>query len=122
MKIQDLKTYLEANFNYTFYPNGFPEESKSDCGFVKLTGGSLDKYVKGIATVSFQVMVRSKHPANGEIKSQEIFDHFHGKEYFNIGSTFVSFSLPDQSIPIVLGTDDNDRTLYSVNITCKLKN
>lgn len=121
MNVQSIKSYLETNFNFTFYPNGFPEKGKTDCGFVKLTGGSVDKYIKGIKTPSFQIMIRAGHPSDAEGKAVEIYDHFHGKEFFNFGTTYVAFCIADQAVPIPLGKDDNGRTLYSLNFTCKIK-
>lgn len=121
MKVQDLKEFMDTNFPYKYYPNGFPAESQEDCGAVKITGGSVETYIPNLKKPSIQVLIRAKHPRDAEAKSLEIYDGLNGKEFFFIGSTYVAFCLADQAVPIHLGKDENGNTIYSINFTCKVK-
>ncbi len=120
MKIQDLISFLNINCEYKFYPNGFPGKSKAETAMVKLTGGgSPDKYIPNIKSPGFQILVRAGHPSIAESKANEIFDSLNGKEYFNIGNTYVTLCLAGQSAPIYIGKDENGYAIYSLNFTCK---
>lgn len=120
MRILELKTFLEQNFPYTYYPNQFPPK-KGDMAFVKLTGGDNDTNINGLYTPSFQVMVRATDPQTAEAKATEIHTALNGKEFFNIGSVYVPFCMADQPFPLWIGEDENGNTLYSINFTCKVR-
>lgn len=113
MKILDLINFLKVNVPYVYYPNKFPTSSQDDCAVVRLTGGSQAS--KEITRPAFQVIVRSKHPSTAELKAWEIFDFLNQKSNFNVGSTRVIFCASSNSSPIFIGTDENDRHMYSVN-------
>lgn len=122
MLIQDLVNYVAANVPFTYYPNGFPAKGAEVCATVKLTGGgSPGKYIKEVRNPSFQILVRATHPRDAEEKANEIFQFLNGKEFFNVGAAFVAYCKADQSTPVYIGKDENDRSIYSLNFTCIIK-
>lgn len=121
MKVQDVVQFMTTNFPCKYYPNGFPAESQVDCGTVKLMGGNVEIYIPQLKKASIQVLIRAKRPQEAETKALEVYDGLNGKEFFNMGATYVAFCLADQAVPIHLGKDENGFTIYSLNFTCKVK-
>lgn len=121
MKISEVISFIKQNVPFQFYANAFPSEDKGDCGFVRFNGGQApDKYVLGLKTPSVQIVIRHKDGSEAERIAQDVWDLFNGKEHFNIGSTKVYFTSCDQSEPIYLDKDKHGRTIYSINVTCKV--
>jgi hypothetical protein len=121
MKLQDVISFIQANVPFRYYANDFPKTEHEDCGFVRVESGSPpDKYILGLKSPSIQVVIRHERGREAERISQEVWKLFHGKEHFMIGGTKVYFSSCDQSEPIFLDRDKNGRTIYSINVTCKI--
>lgn len=121
MKVQDVISFISQYVPFKFYANDFPRNDNGNCGFVRVNGGlQPDIYILGLKSPSIQVVIRHKQANKAEELARSIWDLFHGKEHYYIGSTKVYFSSCDQSEPVYLGTDNNDRTLYSINVTCKV--
>lgn len=121
MTVQDVKNYLGETFRYEFVPNRFATNSPKDCASVKLWGGEPSKYIKGIKDIGFQVLVRAKHPSTAEAMSYEIFEHFNGREHFNMGTIRIDFCLADQSVPVYIGESEQGLAMYSINFSCKVR-
>lgn len=119
MVIQDLIAFLAANVAATYYPNQFPAKGADSCAVVKLTGGGSPDVIKGIKSPSFQILVRAVHPGEAEDKAVELFDFLDGNEFFDVGDVFVAYCRADQSSPVFIGKDENGRSIYSLNFTCK---
>jgi hypothetical protein len=121
MNVQDVITFVSQNVPFKYYPNQFPKSDNEDCGFVRLDGGqSPGNYILGLKTPSIQIVVRHQKGSEAERISKDIWNLFHGKEHFTIGNAKVYFSSCDQSEPIFLDKDNNGRTIYSINVTCKI--
>lgn len=119
MYVQELMNYVSASVRYPIYPNSFPTSAKDDSIMVKLTGGgSADKYTLGIRESSVQFLVKAKHPKQAEETANKIFKLLHGVRHREIGSTFIYSCTCNQSDPIFIGVDENQRQIYSLNFTC----
>ncbi len=119
MFVIDLINYLNANVPFTYYPNKFPAKGADDSASVKLTGGGSPEYIEQIKNPTFQILVRAEHPSNAEAKANELFAFLNGKTHFQVGSVKVAYCRANQSTPIFIGEDDNERSIYSLNFTCK---
>jgi hypothetical protein len=121
MRIEDVVSFVGASVPFKYYANDFPRKSEDNCGFVRVEGGSPpDKYIIGITSPSIQIVIRHKSGKEAERISHDVWNFFHGKEHFMIGDSKVKFASCDQSEPIYIGVDNNERTIYSVNVTCKV--
>lgn len=123
MRVDQIISFLAHHTTLSFYANQFPASSPDACGVVRIEGGQAsDKYVIGLASPSLQLLIR--HPSGKEAEhiSWGISTFFHGKEHFIIGTTMVYFASCDQSAPIFVGKDTNGRTIYSINVSCKIRN
>lgn len=120
MRIADVIEFIQKHVTIPLFSNEFPRSYKKDCGFVRIEAGSPpDIYIVGLKTPSIQIVVRNEEGEEAERISKEIWNLFHGKAHFFMGETKVYFAKCDQSEPIYIGLDDNRRTLYSINVTCK---
>lgn len=89
---------------------------------VRIEGGQApDTYVVGLAFPGIQILIR--HPSGKEAEhiSRGISTLFHGKCHFLLGPTFVYCASCEQSAPIFVGKDANGRTIYSINVLCKIR-
>lgn len=120
MKVAELANYIKDAVDYDFYTNDFPVKAKDNCGFVLLDGGeSPNVYIPTMKSTGFQVMIRHKDQAVGELIANEVWVLFHGKDHYEIGSDHVYVSMCRQSEPIYIGEDKNGRSLFSINVTCR---
>lgn len=120
MRITDLYNYLTTNLNgnnFTYYRNEFPSNPTDNCAVVVLTSGFAPSKWTHKKQPSFQVLIKSKKPPDAEAKAYEIFEHFHNKIEFTIGTTRIIHCSSDQSVPLFIGKDEEDRTIYSLNFT-----
>lgn len=121
MYVQDVIDFIKQFVPFKFYGNDFPRNDNGNCGFVRVDGGgSPDLYIIGIKTPSIQIVVRHDKASEGERLSKDIWKLFHGKTHYQIGQAQVKFSMCDQSEPIFVGVDNAGRTIYSINVTCKV--
>lgn len=117
MKIEDVISFISASVPFSYYANTFPA-TKKNCGFVRVeSGGNPHDYILGLKSPSIQVVIRHEKGSEAERISKEIWNLFHGKEHFTIGTTKIKFASCDQSEPIYLDTDKNGRTMYSINVS-----
>lgn len=121
MNIEDVRNYVQQHVPFTYYINEFPNSS-SDCGFVRFNDGQPPNiYIVGLKTPSIQFGIRHKNLREAERIAKKIWELFHGKSHYYIGSTFIYVSYCDQSESIYVGKDENGRANYSVNVTCKIR-
>lgn len=121
MKLEDVVSFVNETVPFPFYANDFPKSEKEDCGFVRIEGGAPpDKYILGLKSPSIQIVVRHERGSEAERIANEVWKLFHGKEHFMIGDSKIYFTSCDQSEPIHMDKDKNGRTIYSVNVSCKL--
>ncbi|WP_033829098.1 minor capsid protein [Bacillus andreraoultii] len=122
MRIEEVVSFINQSVPFRLYANEFPNEAKNDCGYVRFNDGQPpDIYIVGFKTPSIQIVIRHERGDEAERIAKDIWNLFHAKEHYEIGSTKVFLSYCDQSEPIYVGKDKNGRTIYSINITCKVR-
>jgi len=123
MVIKDVIEFIQQHVPFRYHATEFPKNQGHDCGFVRIEAGSPpDIYIVGLKSPSIQVAIRHDSGSEAERIAKEIWNLFHGKSHFYIGETKVYFTKCDQSEPIYLGKDNNGRTMYSINVSCKTFN
>jgi hypothetical protein len=115
MRVIDLINLLKANVIYTYYPNAFPASAADDCAVVTVTGGGTPNIL--IGRPSAQVLIRAKVPAMAEAKAWEIYGFLNQKTNFTVGTVTVVYCTAEQSAPMFIGNDENNRTVYSLNFS-----
>jgi hypothetical protein len=122
----ELIDYLTAA-GFTAYPdpNFIPAdlpENKLPCLFVFGTGGYAPHEYVPTERPTYQVIVKGKsYKANTanmsatEAVAKQLVKHLHKRTNYMVGSAYVFSSLAQQSNPIYLGLDNNDRPMYSTN-------
>lgn len=121
MRVQEVIDFLSSHVPNQYIANEFPDNAKDDCGVVRVDGGdSPDIYVTGFKSPSIQVLIRNRKAGEAERQAIEIWNLFHGKTHYKIGNSIVHLSRCDQSEPVYIMRDKNGRTIYSVNVSCKV--
>ncbi|GIQ63715.1 hypothetical protein PACILC2_22830 [Paenibacillus cisolokensis] len=115
--VAELKTYVESVVPYTYYHNEFPATAVDNAAYVRIFGGFAPDRWTNVRRPSFQVVVRGKNGPTTEGIALALYDAFHKRQDYVIGSQRVVASFADQSAPLYLGLDDNNRAMYSVNFT-----
>jgi hypothetical protein len=105
--------YVRVSVPFTYYANAFPATAPDNCGVVKVTGGGSPN--RSLKYPSFQIVIRAGHPGEAEAKAWEVYDFFNLKRGFDVGETHVIYCNAQQSAPLFIGIDENDRFLYSIN-------
>lgn len=118
--INDVKTAVNSAVAYTYYPNEFPSTAPDDCGYVRIFGGFAASQWTPKQRPTLQVVVRGKNGITTESKAWAIYGAFHQRTDFVIGTQKISSCFADQSAPLYLGLDGNNRPMYSVNFTLNL--
>nr|WP_243237251.1 minor capsid protein [Heliobacterium chlorum] len=101
--------------DYPLYANLFPATADSDCAVVKLTGGGSVNERANIAKPTFQILLRGQDSAAADAKAWDFYRFLNNKRDFNVDDTHVIFCTAQQAAPLFLGSDDNERVLYSLN-------
>lgn len=112
IKLMDFITYLKTHIDAPIYPLKFPTNSPDKSVIVEFNGGSPSGVV---GTVYVQFTVRAPHPKDGELLSDEILDLLDKKTNTDIGGKQLILSEAQQMEPFYIGTDDNDRALFTIN-------
>ncbi|MFF2890746.1 minor capsid protein [Paenibacillus sp. NPDC057967] len=118
--IAELKSYVESVVPYTYYHNEFPASSVDNSGYVRIHGGFRPDQWTNKRRPSIQIVVRGKNGIATEALANTIYDEFHRRQDFVIGSQRIVATFADQSAPLYLGMDANNRPMYSVNFTATL--
>lgn len=101
----------------TIVANDFVAANPDDCAYTRISGGGRPNEWSSVSYPSVQVVIRAKKSPDAEAKANAFFAALHNKREFAVGTTRVIRSEAEQSAPFYLGTDENGRTLYSVNFT-----
>lgn len=138
IKAIELVDYIKAKVPYTYYVNEFPTNAKDDGAYVRMTGGFPASEWTSKKRPSFQVVVRgaSGNAQYAEDIAYQIYADLHNRSNFllstiELGDSYylgtgeeleqspksIVHCRADQSSPIYLGRDENDRPLYSINFT-----
>lgn len=96
---------------------------------IKQTGGNFlpDGKALGYDEPTLQVLVRgTKDPRSGAALAQALYDHYHGLHAVTLDPAGEAVRLIDcsslQSGPEHIGTDENDRHMYSLNLALHVRN
>lgn len=114
MRLDDLIDFLEAKVPYTYYKNSFPSAASDNCAYIRLTGGEKTRK-SGIKEPSLQIVVRSDDVNVTEDISYRLFKKLTNLQEVKIGDESVVIIRCRNSSPMYIGTDENDRTIYSIN-------
>lgn len=117
ISINDVRTAVNSAAPYTYYANEFPTNAPDDCGYVRLFGGFGPSEWTPKQRPTLQVVVRAKSGVTAEQRAWAVFTAFHRRLNWAIGTQKVSSSFADQSVPLYLGLDENNRPMYSINFT-----
>jgi hypothetical protein len=116
VQILDLINVIKSGVTgVTVYANSFPAMATDDIAFVVMTGGSAPDDTLPISRPSCQVVVRASSPAKAEANINAIYSFLHRKQFYDVGTVKVIQSTALNSVPIYLGIDENNRTIYSAN-------
>lgn len=97
----------------SIYPLQFPKKSKDASSIVNVTSSSPIN--GGVGQASVQVITRDKHPANAEKTANEIRSFLEKRTDFFIGEVQIVLVQSENTFPLYIGTDDNERHLFSLN-------
>lgn len=120
MKIVDVVTHINKAISFDFYANKFPRKANDNCGYARIEGGgSPNLYLPGFKSSGIQVFVRHENTQEAERLANEVWTLFHNKTHYMIGDSKVFVSMCDQSEPIYVGEDKNERSIFSINVSCR---
>lgn len=105
--------YLKAHVSEPIYPLRFPTGAPDRCITVEFSGGTATRGT--VSTIFVQFMIRTIHPSHGETLADEILDFLDNRTSDNIGETQLILAEAQQGESIYIGTDENDRNLFSIN-------
>lgn len=121
MNLEAVIGFIQKQVPFKYYTNEFPKTDNGDCGFVRFNDGEPpDLYLVGLITPSLQIVIRHESGKEAEKIATELWQLFHAKEHYKIEDNYVHISMCDQSTPVYVGRDNNDRTIYSINVTMKV--
>lgn len=121
MNIEAAIGFIKQRVPFQYYTNDFPKTDNGNCGFVRFNDGAPpDLYLVGLTSPSMQIAIRHESGREAEKIANEIWKLFHAKAHFYIEDTYVHIAMCDQSMPVYVGTDGNDRSVYSINVSMKV--
>lgn len=110
----DLANLLKKGVGGEFFPLRFPSNSPDASSQVEITTGT--PIVGGVGRVNLQVITRDIHPSNAELKALSIRSYLSDKTDFLITENVqVVYVQAVQPVPLYIGTDTNNRHLFSTN-------
>jgi hypothetical protein len=121
MRILELINFVNSRVPDAYYPNIFPTNSPDACVRVRLTGGFPTDEWTGKKQPSFQIFVRDDHPAKAENRAYAIHESLTNLTNVTIGGSSVVKIRSNNSVPIYLGDDENNRPMYSMNFDCVVR-
>lgn len=115
--VPEITAYLRVAVPYTYVANEFAANNPDDCAYVRLGAGYAPSEWTSKRRPAVQVLVRAKSASKADEIARAVYADLAGKTEFSFGATRVIKSIANQSAPIYLGKDANDRTMYSLNFT-----
>ncbi|WP_243237372.1 minor capsid protein [Heliobacterium chlorum] len=112
----ELIAVFQQTVPFKYFANSFPVGA-DNCASVRLTGGGEDSIKANLSRPTMQILIRAGDPVTAEAKATEIYRTFNGKRDFDVGTTHVIFCTAQQSSPLFLGFDENNRSIYSINFS-----
>ena len=120
MLINDVRTAVNSAVPYTWYANEFTSTAVDDSGYVRVHGGFAPDQWTDKRKPTLQIVLRAKSAPTAETKAWAVYNAFHKRTNFAIGTQKISSSFGEQSAPLYLGQDESGRFLYSVNFVLTL--
>jgi hypothetical protein len=120
MLINDVRTVVNAAVSYTWYANEYVSNAADDSGYVRLHGSFAPDQWTDKRRPTLQIVLRSKSAPTAETKAWAVYNAFHKRTSFAIGTQKISSAFAEQSAPLYLGQDESGRFLYSVNFVLTL--
>lgn len=110
----EIVTLLSDGVGGEFFPLRFPSDSADASSQVEITGGT--PVVGGVGQINVQIVTRDIHPSYAEQTSNNIRAYLNDKADFliseNVQVVLIKASNP---VPMYIGTDKNERHLFSMN-------
>lgn len=128
--LEGVALYLQSKGIVTFDPAGvagdtfietLPDKPR-DAVMLKSTGGDEPEVKHPFDTRRFQVLVRGgTDPRPAKARAEAIYDALHGLLHEELGDgTYIVAIGGVQAGPIHIGTDDNNRHMYSLNFWARV--
>jgi hypothetical protein len=121
MRILELTNFVNSRVPDVYYPNIFPVSALDACVCIRLTGGFPTDQWTGKKQPSFQILVRDDHPAKAEERAYAIHGALTNLREIAIGNESVVVIRSNNSVPIYIGDDENNRPIYSMNFDCVVR-
>lgn len=124
MRIQELIAFIRSLVPGLYFPNSFPRSTESrynNGSAVKLTGGFPPSQWTGKTQPSFQVRVRGSDVEECEERAYLIHGMLLNLRNVKIGNNSIVIIRSMNSVPLHLGEDENNRTIYSMNFDCVVR-
>lgn len=122
IRLNDLIDWIESIVPAKYFMNDFPATAPDACAFVRITPGeSLDSWVP-IPRPEFQVVVRAPkyHDEQAEEVANSLLIELHKRSGGVLSGLKLILCKAEQSAPFYIGTDENERPMYSVNFALTL--
>jgi len=120
ISINDVRTAVNSVVPYTWYANEYVRDAVDDSGYVRLHGSFAPDVWTDKRKPTLQIVLRAKSAPTAETKAWAVYNAFHKRTSFAIGTQKISSSFAEQSAPLYLGQDESGRFLYSVNFVLTL--
>jgi Bacteriophage minor capsid protein len=121
MLILELIKFINSRVPDVYYPNKLPALAPDIACAIRLTGGFPTSEWTGKKQPSFQVLVRDVHPAGAEERANAIHKSLTNLANVTVGESSVVIIRANNSVPIYIGDDENDRPIYSMNFDCVVR-
>jgi hypothetical protein len=121
VRILELISFINGRVPDVYYPNRFPTTASDSCVAVRLTGGFPTDQWTGKKQPSFQILVRGTKTSEVEERAYHIHDSLTNLRNVKIGDDPVVVIRSNNSVPIHIGEDENNRPIYSMNFDCVVR-
>lgn len=111
MRVNELRDYLQRNFNYPFYANQFPAIESKEIGMVRVF--PVQTSSRQINRINAQALIQCAHPQTGESKAWEIYEAMRMKTRFEVGTTKVIMCATSQ--PEFINQGESGVFHFSIN-------
>ncbi|PFW43797.1 minor capsid protein [Priestia megaterium] len=113
LSILEIVNLLKKGVGGSFYPLAFPS-SASDAGS-QITIYSSTPVVGEVGRINVQIITRDVHPSLAESKANEIRSYLNDRTDFLLDDVQVVYVQSQNITPLYIGTDENERHMFSMN-------
>ncbi|MBA4542890.1 hypothetical protein H1164_08245 [Thermoactinomyces daqus] len=111
MHVYELSSFLESNFDYTFFNNQFPSVQNPNIGMVRMFPTQTNS--SSINRINAQCLIKNTDMQTAESKSWEIYESLRMKTGFQVGTAYVILCTASQ--PSFIQQMEDGCFLYSVD-------